>query len=75
MSSMNRIPSHFQEINIIGKLADMKESNYKNTLLLTALVELLIDKGLLTRKEVLSKARNLESDLLNDLSKQINTDL
>jgi hypothetical protein len=75
MSPMNRMTSHFQEINMIGKLADMKESNYKNTLLLTALVELLIDKGLLTRKEVLSKARNLESDLLNDLSKQINTDL
>jgi hypothetical protein len=71
---MNRITSHLQEIDMIGKLADMKESNYKNTLLLTALVELLIDKGLFTRKEILSKARDLESDLLNDLTRQIEGD-
>lgn len=68
---MNRISPHLQEVDMIGKLADLKESNYKNTLVLTAVVELLIEKGLITRKEVIGKAKDLESDLLHDLMRQV----
>lgn len=68
---MNRVSNHLQEINMIGQLADLKDSNYKNTLVMTALIELLIEKGLLTRKEILQKTNALETDLMNDLLRQI----
>lgn len=71
---MNRITSHLQEVDMIGKLADLKEANYKNTLILTALIELLIDKDILTRKEILAKASTLESDLLTDILRHVEND-
>ena len=36
---MNRIPSHFEEINMIGKLADLKESHYHQSLVLSSLIQ------------------------------------
>jgi hypothetical protein len=71
---MNRITSHLQEVDMIGKLADLKESNYKNTLMITALVELFIEKGWFTRKEILNKAKELESELLTDLLREVDSD-
>lgn len=49
---MNRITASMQELNLIGKLADLKEEHYRNTLLVTALMDLLIEKGLLDRGEL-----------------------
>jgi hypothetical protein len=71
---MNRITTHLQEVDMIGKLADMKEANYKNTLILTALIELLIDKGIMTRKEILTKANSLEAHLLTDILRHVDND-
>ncbi|HJV45398.1 MAG TPA: hypothetical protein VJ824_06695 [Bacillota bacterium] len=51
------------EINLIGQIADLKEVNYKNTLVFTALVELLVEKGILTRNDIINKAKSLEVDL------------
>ncbi|MFV9510333.1 hypothetical protein [Tepidibacillus sp. LV47] len=50
------------EVDLIAKLADLKEVDYKNTLVLTALIELLVEKGLITRKEVIEKEEQLEAD-------------
>lgn len=66
----NRVSKHFNELEIVGKLADLKDSHYKNTLMLTAVIELLVDKGIFERNEILAKAEQLESDLLNDLFQQ-----
>lgn len=63
---MDRIQSHLQEVNLIGKLADLKEEHYRNTLLLTALMELLIGKGILTRQEIDSKVTELDSIMIPD---------
>ncbi len=41
---MNRIQSQLNEIDMIGKLADLKEEHYLNTLIMSAVVELLIEK-------------------------------
>jgi hypothetical protein len=71
---MNRITTHLQEVDMIGKLADMKEANYKNTLILTTLIELLIDKGIMTRKEILNKANSLEAHLLTDILRHVDKD-
>lgn len=54
--SRNRIPSPMDHVNLIGKLADLKEQHYQNTVTLTAILELLIEKGILTEQEFLAKA-------------------
>ncbi|WP_166245863.1 hypothetical protein [Paenibacillus turpanensis] len=56
---MSRIRSHMDEVNMIGKLADLKTSHYHNTLLLSALVDLLIEKGVITTQELQEKAGEL----------------
>lgn len=46
-------------VHIAAKLGDLKDEHYRNTLALSTVIELLIDKGLLTREEVSSKAEEL----------------
>lgn len=63
---MNRIHSHMQEVNMIAKLADLKDEHYRNSLLITALMELLIEKGVLKRQEIESKMVELDSLMTPD---------
>lgn len=58
---MQRIPSHLEQIDLIGKLADLKEQHYRNTLAITAVLELLFEKGILTRQEIQAKAAELDA--------------
>ncbi|MBL0385102.1 hypothetical protein JJB07_00460 [Tumebacillus sp. ITR2] len=67
---MNRLTG-FGEVDLIAQLADLKEVDYKNTLVLTAVVELLVEKGILTRQEVIQKARQLDTDLSLDLDRSL----
>lgn len=50
-----------QTIDLYATLADMKEVAYKNTLAVTALIDLLIAKGLITREELASTAQRLDA--------------
>jgi hypothetical protein len=59
MNRMSRIPF---EVEMYAQLADLKQVDYQNTLVITALVELLVEKGLLTRKDVLDKVKQLEEE-------------
>lgn len=56
----NRIHSHLDEIAWIGKLADLQDHQYRSTLLLSALIELLQEKGSITLQELTDKAQALE---------------
>lgn len=58
---MNRIHSHLDEINMIGKIADLKDEQYHQTVVISALIELLVEKGIITRRELADKAAQLES--------------
>ncbi|MGZ4106649.1 MAG: hypothetical protein ACXVDE_04005 [Tumebacillaceae bacterium] len=69
---MNRLNGLPAEVDLIAQLADLKEVDYKNTLVLTALVELLVEKGILDRKEVIQKARQLDVDLSVELDRSLN---
>ena len=40
------------EIDVVSQLGDMKEIDYRNTLAIASLIELLIDKGILNRNEI-----------------------
>ena len=54
-------------INVIGQIADLKDTDYKNTLAITVLIELLIEKKLFTREEFTHKARELDTIPLSQL--------
>ncbi|QGQ99836.1 hypothetical protein EHS13_35715 [Paenibacillus psychroresistens] len=59
---MNKI-SHLEQVDYIGKLADLKEQHYQNTLILSAMLELLLEKGLLTHQDIEQKAAQLDEAL------------
>lgn len=63
---MNRVRTHLQEVNMIGKLADLKEEHYRNTLLVTALMDLLIEKGVMTRDELEAKIAEVDRIMIPD---------
>lgn len=63
----NRV-TEFLDFN--GALATMKETDYKNTLAVTALIELLTDKGIISKKDFSDKAREIEcADLAGIVAK------
>jgi len=51
------------EVNLIAKLADLQEADYHNTVVLHAVIDLLIQKGIITRDELLQQARTIDAEL------------
>lgn len=49
------------EVDILYQIANLKEIDYKNTLVLSSIVELLIEKKIITRKELLDKTAQLDN--------------
>jgi len=60
---MNSHRSAMDEVRMAAKLADLKDEHYRNTLALSTLIELLVDKGVVTREEVERKAAELDSSM------------
>jgi hypothetical protein len=56
-------------IEIIAGLADMKEADYKQTLAISTLIELFIEKGLFTRQEFGAKAAALDQAALKEATR------
>lgn len=50
----------WSEIDLIGKLADLKQDHYRLTLAVTTLMELLVEKGILTQEDISLKAAELD---------------
>jgi len=64
----NRAVTEILDFNFI--LSNMKETDYKNTLAVTALIELLTDKGVITKKDFSAKAQEIEcADLAGIISR------
>jgi len=57
-------------IDMIGQIADLKDIDYKNTLAISVLIELLIDKGLFTRQEFAHKSWDVEKLTLTEITTQ-----
>ena len=55
-------------IDMIGQLADLKDTDYKNTLAISVLIELFIDKGVFTRDDFTHKAGELENSTLTEIT-------
>ncbi|QHT58627.1 hypothetical protein GXP70_00605 [Paenibacillus lycopersici] len=52
-----------EQLNLAAKLADLKEDHYRTLLTISAVTELLIDKGLLAPEELELKVRSLDAEL------------
>ncbi|MDF2840879.1 MAG: hypothetical protein K0Q99_1651 [Clostridia bacterium] len=55
------------KLDIVGQIADMKEIDYKNTLAIASIIEVLIDKGILNRNDIALKALQLENITLDEI--------
>lgn len=47
-------------VSMIAKLGDLKDEHYRNTLAISTMLELLVDKGVFTREEMEKKAAELD---------------
>lgn len=59
------------KLEIIGQIGDLKETDYKTALFLSSLIELLIEKNVLTKTELCHKAQVM--DLLSELEIKADT--
>ncbi len=62
---MERFPSSMDYVQMMAKLGDLKDEHYRNTLALSTIIELLVDKGILTREEVERKAAELDQFMVH----------
>ncbi|WP_312336500.1 hypothetical protein [Anaerospora hongkongensis] len=54
-------------VEVVGQLADLKSVDYRNTLAISVLIDLLIDKGMITREEFVRKAAELEGETMAEI--------
>ncbi|WP_425449454.1 hypothetical protein [Dethiothermospora halolimnae] len=54
-------------LNILSQLSDMKEVDYRNTLALASIIELLVDKGIINRNDIAIKAKELDNMSIDDI--------
>lgn len=59
-----------RELNILAQLGDMKEVDYRNTLALASIIEVLVDKGLIKRCDIAIKAKELDSMSVDEIKFQ-----
>lgn len=55
------------KIDLIGQIGDLKEIDYRNTLAIATLIELLIEKNIITRQEFARKSYCLDNMSLEQL--------
>ena len=57
-------------IDIMGQFADLKDTDYKNTLAITVLIDLFIEKGFFTREDFAQKSWELEESTMAEIATQ-----
>lgn len=60
----------YQELDVGAQLADLKLSFYQQSLLLTALIDLLIEKGTIHREDLTELVMSLDRELSYQLEKE-----
>ncbi len=61
---MNNKNNILNPVEIFGHIADLKTTDYKNTLAIATLINLLIDKNIITKEDLNEKAHTLDSSIL-----------
>lgn len=59
---MNRIHNHVEQVNLIGQVAELKELVYQQSLLLSALTDLLLEHKVITQQELAKTAGQLDRE-------------
>ncbi len=54
------------KLDIISQLGDMKEIDYRNTLAITSIIELLVEKNIISREDIARKAAELDEQAYNE---------
>lgn len=49
-----------EEISLISQIGDMKEINYKNTLAIASIIEILLEKNIITYADIKNKVQELD---------------
>ncbi|MBZ4646155.1 MAG: hypothetical protein PWR27_1146 [Petroclostridium sp.] len=57
---LKRSVNMLNSIEIYGHIADLKENDYKNTLAIVSIIELLIEKGVISKEDLSKKVRELD---------------
>lgn len=57
---MNRISNHLEQVDWIAKLADLKHAHYQNALLVSALIEVLVEKSIITANDIAAMSARLD---------------
>ena len=48
------------KLDILAQLGDIKEIEYRNTLAITSIIELLLEKKIISREDISKKAKELD---------------
>jgi hypothetical protein len=64
---MNPYPNGNPLLDLAARLSGLKEDNYRQMLALSVLIELLVEKGIVTPEEIRRKAAEMEADLEREL--------
>ncbi|MDQ0061569.1 hypothetical protein [Paenibacillus harenae] len=59
----SKSPASWEQVQLVAKLADLKDDHYRTVLALSAMLELFIEKGLLTREELSAKQEELDAQM------------
>lgn len=57
-----------KELDICAQLSDMKDIDYRNTLAIASIIELLVEKGIIQRNDIAIKARQLDSMSIEEIN-------
>ncbi len=55
------------DIDLYAQIADLKEVDYRNTLAIATIIELLVSKGLIDRMEFAQTAQKLDTMSIDEL--------
>jgi hypothetical protein len=58
-------------IDVLSQISQLKEVDYKTTLMITSLIEVLVDKGIIARKEVFEKSIFLDRLIESEAQRRI----
>ncbi|WP_338553734.1 hypothetical protein [Paenibacillus sp. KS-LC4] len=75
MKKPSSIPSAWEHVQLGAMLADLKEEHYRTVLTLSALLELLLEKGIITLEELQAKTSQLDGQMDEQLQKLISSSL
>jgi hypothetical protein len=63
MDMKAKTPAAWEHVQLAAKLADLKDDHYRTVLTLSAMLELFIEKGILSREELTAKETALDEQM------------